>query len=241
MKNQMTRKKSVIVFILTAVLAIVLSSCSSGNEEYSQELQNQVSALQTQNALLQENLNSQENQEEVPEPPSNEEPGAALLLQTPTPESLPTEPVPAGEPIVYDGWSMTVSKEININTYDKTWGINIYLRNLGENDRIFRFTNSAITAKDNMGNIFVPYEDVAWEGDNLCEPYYYKVKNINIEGLENILVSSCSDHHVGCESGCTEEDNIFMFKGPIPLEAEYLIIHFDGFGPFTNVDVIIDL
>lgn len=181
MKNQMTRKKSVIVFILTAVLAIVLSSCSSGNEEYSQELQNQVSALQTQNALLQENLNSQENQEEVPEPPSNEEPGAALLLQTPTPESLPTEPVPAGEPIVYDGWSMTVSKEININTYDETWGINIYLRNLGENDRIFRFTNSAITAKDNMGNIFVPYEDVAWEGDNLCEPYYYKVKNINIE------------------------------------------------------------
>jgi len=32
-----------------------------------------------------------------------------------------------------------------------------------------------------------------------------------------------------------------MFLGPIPLDAEYLIIHFDGFGPFTNVDVVIDL
>ena len=74
MKSQMTRNKRFIVFILTAVLANALSSCSSGNEEYSQELQNQVSALQTQNALLQENLNSQGNEEEVPEPPTNEEP-----------------------------------------------------------------------------------------------------------------------------------------------------------------------
>ena len=51
MKNQMTRNKRFIVFILTAVLAIALSSCSPVNEDYSQELQNQVSALQTQNAL----------------------------------------------------------------------------------------------------------------------------------------------------------------------------------------------
>jgi|ADurb_H2B_03_Slu_FD_contig_111_174984_length_2446_multi_4_in_0_out_0_2 hypothetical protein len=234
MKNQMTRKKSVIVFILTAVLAIVLSSCSSGNEEYSQELQNQVSALQTQNALLQENLNSQENQEEVPEPPSNEEPGAALLLQTPTPESLPTEPVPAGEPIVYDGWSMTVSKEINIDNYYKLWGVTVYLRNLGETNRIFRFTNAAVTASDNLGNIYEPSPYCQY--CTSCEDAYHFVKNLEIEGLKRETIKSGSQYY-----SCWSEENLGSFNGPIPLDAEYLIIHFDGFGPFSNVDVIIDL
>ncbi len=235
MKNQMTRKKSVIVFILTAVLAIVLSSCSSGNEEYSQELQNQVSALQTQNALLQENLNSQENQEEVPEPPTNEEPDAALLLQTPTPEFLPTEPVPAGEPIVYDGWSMTVSKEININSRYKTWGITVYLRNLGETNRIFRFTNAAVTASDNLGNIYEPSSDCG-AYCTPCEDAYHLVKNLEIKGLEREIIKSGERR-----PSCWSEEGLGSFEGPIPLEAEYLIIHFDGFGPFTNVDVIIDL
>ena len=236
MKSQMTRNKRFIVFILTAVLAIALSSCSSGNEEYSQELQNQLSALQTQNALLQENLNSQANQEEVPEPPTNEEPDTELLLMTPTPESLPTEPVPAGEPIVYDGWSMMVSKEININEYDDIWGINIYVRNLGETDRIFRFTNSAITAKDNLGNVYEPSPICPYMGCSSCEEYYHQVKNLEIEGLENEIISSGTSGNA-----CMEDDGIGMFLGPIPLETEYLIIHFDGFGPFTNVDVIIDL
>jgi len=228
MKNPMTRKKSFIVFILAATLAIVLSSCSSGNEEYSQELQNQVSALQTQNALLQESLNSQENQEDVPEPPTNEEPGAELLLQTPTPEFLPTEPVPAGEPIVYDGWSMTVSKEINIRS--NYWRITVYLRNLGETNRIFRFTNAAVTASDNLGNIYEPFPH------SECEDVYHLVKNLEIEGLESEIISSAN-----YVTDCSDANNLGPFKGPISIEAEYLIIHFDGFGPFTNVDVIIDL
>lgn len=235
MKNPMTRKKSFIVFILAATLAIVLSSCSSGNEEYSQELQNQVSALQTQNALLQENLNSQENQEDVPEPPTNEEPDAALLLQTPTPEFLPTEPVPAGQPIVYGGWSMMVSKELNINEDKNLWGIDIYVRNLGETNRIFRFTNSAITAKDNLGNVYEPSPIVNIYGWTESEKYYYQIKNLEIKGLSSHTISS------GDYGRDSDEDGIGMFVGPIPLEAGHLIIHFDGFGPFTNVDVIIDL
>ena len=235
MKSQMTRNKRFIVFILTAVLAIALSSCSSGNEEYSQELQNQVSALQTQNALLQENLNSQANQEEIPEPPTNEEPDTELLLMTPTPESLPTEPVPAGQPIVYGGWSMMVSKELNINEEKNLWGVDIYVRNLEETDRIFRFTNSAITAKDNLGNVYEPSPICAVYGWDESEKYYYQIKNLEIEGLTNYTISS------GIGGRDSHEDGIGMFVGPIPLETEYLIIHFDGFGPFTNVDVIIDL
>jgi len=236
MKSQMTRNKRFIVFILTAVLANALSSCSSGNEEYSQELQNQVSALQTQNALLQENLNSQGNEEEVPEPPTNEEPDTELLLQTPTPEFLPTEPVPAGEPIVYDGWSMTVSKEINIDNYYKLWGVTVYLRNLGETNRIFRFTNAAVTAYDNLGNVYEPSGPKCIYNCTPCEDAYHLVKNLEIRGLERETIESGKTY-----PSCESVEGLGSFKGPIPLDAEYLIIHFDGFGPFTNVDVVIDL
>ncbi len=235
MKNQTTKKIGAFVTVVAFFMIIVLSSCNSGNEEYSQELQKQVSALQTQNALLQENLTSQGNQEEAPEPPTSEEPSADLLLQTPTPESLPTEPVPAGEPIIYGGWSMMVSKELNILETENLWGIDIYVRNLGETARIFRFTNSAITAKDNLGNVYEPSPRYCHYGCDLTEKYYYQVKNLEIEGLKSKTISS------GSCGNDPYEDGIGMFVGPIPLEAEYLIIHIDGFGPFTNVDVIIDL
>lgn len=32
-----------------------------------------------------------------------------------------------------------------------------------------------------------------------------------------------------------------MFQGPIPLDASQLIIHFEEFGPYPGVDVVIDL
>ena len=237
MKNQTTKKIDAFVIIVAFFMVIVLSSCSSGNEEYSQELQNQVSALQTQNALLQENLTSQGNREEAPKPPSGQEPGAELILQTPTPESLPTEPVPAGQPIVYDGWSMMVSKEINLDEDHDIWGINVYLMNLNETNRIFRFTNSAITAKDNLGNVYEPSPIIyAFHGHYYCEEYYHQTKNLEIKGLERIYISAWA-----VPNACKDDAGIGMFLGPIPLDAEYLIIHFDGFGPFTNVDVVIDL
>ena len=129
---------------------------------------------------------------------------------------------------------MTVSKEINISNYYNIWGVTVYLRNLGETNRIFRFTNAAVTASDNLGNIYEP--SPVCEYCTSCEDAYHLVKNLEIRGLERETIKSGSQYY-----SCWSEENLGSFKGPIPLETEYLIIHFDGFGPFTNVDVIIDL
>lgn len=231
-----TIKRMVPSVIIITLFVIMVSSCSSNSDEYSRDLKNQVSALQTQNALLQENLTSQESQVEAPQPPSGESSEAVIVENTPTAESLPINPVPAGQPIIYDGWSMTVSKELNINSYEEIWGIDIYVRNLGETNRIFRFTNSAITATDDLGNIFEPSTLCPYMGCSSCEEYFTQVKNLNIKGLESVVISSGTSGN-----GCMHEDGIGLFIGPISINAEHLIIHFTDFGPFTNVDVVIDL
>lgn len=232
----MKTTKRIVPSIIIVLFVIMASSCGSNDAEYSQELKNQVSALQTQNALLQENLYSQENNLEAPAPPSDELSGVVIIDKTPTPEALPTNPVPAGQPIIYDGWAITVSKELNINSYEDIWGIDIYARNLGETSRIFRFTNAAITATDDLGNVFEPSTLCPYMGCSSCEEYYYQVKNLKIDGLKSIVISSGTSGN-----GCMHEDGVGMFKGPISLDAEQLIIHFSEFGPFNNIEVVIDL
>ena len=227
-----TIKRSVLSIFVVGLFAFMFTSCNSNDEE----LKNQVNALQTQNALLQENLDSQEIQVEAPQPPSGESSGAVFVEKTPTIESLPTNPVPAGQPIIYDGWAITVSKEININSYEEIWGIDIFVRNTGETGRIFRFTNSSITATDNFGNVYEASTLCPYMGCESCEQYYYQVKNLEIEGETSKTISSGTNGN-----GCMYEDGVGMFKGPISLSAEQLIIHFTDFGPISNVDVVIDL
>lgn len=233
--------------ILFIVIVFLLASCSQNDTKSSdsQVLQTQVSALQTQNALLQagqtvDNPNQNATQEiEVPSPPIADTPLPAATIE-PTLETLPTEPVPAGQPIAYDGWSIMVSKEIALR-YDEfdNWGIDIIVRNLGDSARVFRFTNAAISIKDNSGNVFEPCTiQCKLHGGTSCEEYFHEVKNLNIEGNGRVIVSSDADY---TSAGCMKEDGIGMFMGPIPMASKQLIVHLEDFGPFTGVDVFIDL
>jgi hypothetical protein len=154
-----------------------------------------------------------------------------ITINTPTPESLPTGPVMAGTPITYDGWSMTVSKDIRFNP--TTWGLTIYVRNTEEFDRVFRFTNSAVQAQDDLGHVY-NYDKYSY-----CEEYHHQVKNLQIKAEQSKTISSSSPGVR--ENNCNQPGGINRFEGPIPLEASKLIIRFDNFGPFTGVEVIIDL
>lgn len=225
-------KKS--IFILAILSIILLSSClftpsTDGEDEEIQLLREQVNQLATQNASLQDQLSDSKAEEmEVP-PPLEEDDQNQISLLTPTPEFLPDEPVPAGVPIVYDGWSMIVSKELWIG--NGVWGIEIFVRNLGETDRVFRYTNAGITTKDDIGNIY-DYDN-QWYVGGTCEEFHHTVKNLDV-------CAECSER-IDSSGPCFNEEAIQAWQGPIPLEATQLIIMFENFGPFDGVEVVIDL
>lgn len=218
-----TNKQSVLSIFFIALFTFMLTSCNSSDKE----LKKQVSALQTQNALLQENLASQEIQVEVPQPPSSESPGDVLAIKTPTIESLPTNPVPAGQPIIYNGWAITVSKELWIEDWYYSFGVNIFVRNLGNTNRVFRFVQSGITVTDDLGN---EYE--VW-ADSGCEEYL----NLTV----NLEVSAEGSETLGPRYSCQWSRSLPRFQGPISLNAKQLIVHINNFGPYNNVEVVIDL
>lgn len=225
-----TFKRIIPSIILIGLYVIMISSCSSNNEDYSQELEDQVSALQTQNALLQENLDSQEIQVEAPQPPSGESSGAVFVEKTPTIESLPTNPVPAGQPIIYNGWAITVSKELYIQASDNSFGVSIFVRNLGDTSRVFRYLQAGIMVTDDLGNEYEVLED------SQCEEYLNLTMNleVNAEDSETIQPQYINMY-------CSRAGTLPLLQGPISLDATQLIVHFTNFGPYNNVEVVIDL
>lgn len=232
--------------ILSIVTAMLIISCSANNANNDNEIQllkDQVNLLGTQNAILSQPGTSPENQlssEEVqaPPPPLNEQ-VTQIDLITPTPDTLPAGPVPAGEPILYQGWALTVSKELIIYEHKDAWGITIFLRNMGDTKRVFRFKNSGITAIDTLGNVYEMSTNVsvAGLGSESCEVTYHSVKNIEVRDDSILEISSGKLGY----TNCSLEDGIHAFEGPIPLDVSQLIIHFEEFGPYHDVDVTIDL
>jgi len=232
MHNKILQIKIIVIIIIVA-LSIVSCNASGGDSAEVEALQQQVDDLATQNAiLLEERQNSDYGNDsgevDAPAPPEG---GTApqIAINTPTPESLPTEPVKAGTPIIFEGWSMTVAPEI-ISRGGGTWGIKIFIRNLGETRRVFRYTMASITVRDNIENTYEYADSEVYEYHNI-------VRNINIPGQASKELISGSDYTRYWHF----DDYIQSWAEPIPLEASQIIISFDGFGPFTGVEVIIDL
>jgi len=217
-----TNSSKFFIYFFIILSICVLNSCSffqnSENEEI-QQLKDQVNLLATQNAQLMNQNSSSDNEElEAPSPPG-EDTEAQITLSTPTPESLPIDPVPAGVPIIYDGWSLLVSKNIVI----KEWGnsaplIHFYilLKNLGMDNRIFRFTNAALSLRDNLGNNYPYCLGTGYYPDN-CEQEYYTLKNLTIEGEDSVQLE-------GSFNSCNALDRFVVFEGPVPLDANQLIL-----------------
>ena len=167
----------------------------------------------------------------IQEPTATVDPSYGAIAEAPQ-EFLPTYPVPAGQPIYYDGWSMMVSNEIDSG--GKKWGITVVIQNLEDNQRIFRFVNAGVTAHDNLGNSFPPANlEILTD----CEAYYHTVKNLEVQSGEMVWIRG----YVGGYDQCDMNKGLHAFLGPIPIEVDQMIIHFDDFGPFSGIDVVIEL
>ncbi|NSW52548.1 MAG: hypothetical protein HPY85_08610 [Anaerolineae bacterium] len=218
-------------FTINIVLFLLIGGCSLiGSQDQSAEidmLSDQIAALSTQNALLVQSMNADDNtasgsigsQSTTP----TEQPTPVVVL-TPTRESLPTEPVMAGKLITYDGWSLMVSENFGTDSRGNVY-ITTYVKNLEDNDRVFRYTNAAIKVFDDLGNEFKA----------ASEKCLYDIRNLTIDGEEQSEISSFQ-LYTNCAT-----PGFAYFIGPIPLESGHLIVHFENFGPFTGIDVIIDL
>ena len=227
------------IIVLIIIFIVVLTSCTffqQDNDDEIYQLQEQVNALATQNASLQDQLLSSENESlEAPLPPEENSPNQDPIV-TPFPETLPVDPVPAGVPIIYDGWSMIVSKELAISRSGESWGIEVYVKNLGDTDRVFRYVNAGVTPRDDLGNVYEYLNDSAC-GPGRCEAYRHEVKNIEIKAEDSQSISSFSLH---CNA-CDYNRGLDWWPGPIPLQASQITISFEDFGPFDGIEVVIDL
>lgn len=231
MKTKISKTIKYLILIGTVMLMSACSILGGGADEEVEALQEQINQMATQNALLLEQVEGSSEEDVQAPPPPDEESQPQVSMATSTPESLPDQPVPAGVPIIYDGWSITVSKEIDV-CRDGQFGLIIFVRNLGETKRTFRFMNASVSVKDNLGNI---YEYI---NTSTCEQIHYDVKNMEVDGENSATVYSNS---MGCWNRCDLVNGIDVFQGPIPIEAEQLIITFQDFGPFAGIEVIIDL
>ena len=229
METKISKTIKYLILIGTVMLMSACSILGGGADEEVEALQEQINQMATQNALLLEQVEGSSEEDVQAPPPPDEEPQPQVSMATPTPESLPDQPMPAGVPIIYDGWSLTVSKEIDVFG-DGQFGLTIFVRNLGETKRTFRFMNASVAVKDNLGTI---YEYV---NTSTCEQIHYDVKNLEVNGEDSETVQSFDIGII-----CDEADGIDAFQGPIPIGAEQLIITFQDFGPFTGIEVIIDL
>ncbi|MEA5079803.1 MAG: hypothetical protein VB013_14635 [Anaerolineaceae bacterium] len=235
MTNRLNFQKRIGYYVLSLAMLLIIASCSANNDKYINDLEVQNQILQTQNALLQTSVAGSvesTNEDLVSATPTT----MPTIEVIPTSESLPKGQIAAGEPIVYDGWSMIVSSELNINNWDDIWGILVYVKNQGETSRVFRFTNASLTARDDLGNVYEPSTLCPYVGCNSCEEYYHQVKNVNIDSGTSIEISSGTTGNA-----CMDDNGLGMFKGPIPVEASKLFITFEDFGPFTGFDIVIDL
>lgn len=213
----------------------VLHASSQGQDEEVRDLKEVVSQLSRQNALLQEQSGEFNTDELEAPPPPRDDSEAEMAVSTPTPETLPEGPVPADEPIVYDGWPMQMSQNIEIDPWIDTLPLiyfDILLKNLGMNNSVFRYSNAAFSLKVDLGNVYPYYPGFPGNRYN-CEQEYHTLKNLTVPGEDSELLE-------GHPRDCNDLDNFVVFEGPVPLEANKFILMFSDFGPFSNIEVVID-
>lgn len=232
------KKKVLLMVVLVAMM--VLSSCSFGGMKNDQS--DQVRALETQNALLAKQIdqiqqNLQDKQAEpdsvnLPEPAGSE--SVQVEQAQKEPDQLPTEPIKAGVPVVFDGWKLIVSSEVSTDDNDRV-SVKIFIENLSEQKRIFRFTNSAVTIGDDVGTAY-PMTIRGRESYTSydCEPYLHKVKNLEVRGER-------TEEIYGSLRSCKNDYTFSKFEGPIPISAKTIYVYLNDFGPFTGITAVIDL
>jgi hypothetical protein len=231
-----------IICILLIAISLLISSCSNSKQD------SEISILQTQNALLAEQINIQKNSNNNAEISAlqtqnsllsaqqsnetiNQEQNSSeeFIIPTATLESLPTYPIEAGTPIIYDGWAITLLPEFEFD--DENIRIFISIRNLGERQRSFRYIKWDLNLQDDLNNIYE--KDI---GSSDCYDLMKTSSQTIINEGDSKTFSSWRLGHWACDY-----NNLQQFTGPIPVNAKQLIVTIDNWGPFSGIQFFIDL
>lgn len=230
------------------LLSILLTACSivgtSSNNKEVEILKNRVDTLSTQNAILMTERESNFVDKESPSDNiSQEDVDSEIFIPTPTLESMPTEPIQAGEPISFDGWRLTVSPTIKAgedwepSASSGTWSyikVTLFITNTTNQDRIFRWVKSGLTLYDDLGNSYLPLMPFSVKG---CRENY-----ANLNGTSQLTLSSDKRQEIyNNVFWCDHPYTYPFFEGPIDINASTLILSVNNFGPFNDLQFLIDL
>ena len=137
----------------------------------------------------------------------------------------PSEPVPAGTPILAEEFSLVVENRVEVVGNDII--IFLVIQNQSNRPSLFRYRNSSIVLEDNVLNIYQPTS----KGDNLSAVKQFSVGPREILGMD----STCNDTLYKLPQ-C-----IPRFIGPISSKSNKIMVKIDEFGPFNDIVVEIDL
>ena len=138
--------------------------------------------------------------------------------------SNPTEPVPAGTPILAENFSLMVENRYELVGNDIM--IFIVIENLSDHPQLFRYRNSSLILKDNLHNVYRQTPK-----DNIISA----VKQFNFGPGEIISMDSTCHDTLYKLPQC-----IPRYVGPLKTEANKIVVKLDELGPFDEIVVEIE-
>ncbi|MCB0256688.1 MAG: hypothetical protein KDI55_23455 [Anaerolineae bacterium] len=137
----------------------------------------------------------------------------------------PTGPVPAGTTILADDYALVVH-DVQVNSaFPDYLQLELVVTNLDSQAHLLRFQRSAITLRDDLGNVY-PF-------GNPTEQIYENLQR-EIAAGQTVVFKSTRGFDWGSHV-------LGSYRGPVPPSASTLYIDFNGFGPFDGITVAYDL
>jgi hypothetical protein len=144
----------------------------------------------------------------------------------------PSEPVPAGTSVLSDALALGVDPNFELLQASEgkptvQIAVSITVENRSDQTQLFTFTRSAISLKDDLGNVY----DYA----SGKQPDLNAVQQVQIAASETLMWSGALIFNP------LDTASLPAFAGPVNPGASQLILSLEGFGPYNGVEIFIDL
>jgi hypothetical protein len=204
-----------------------------------------ITGVASLNLLRQKNEPSYESssEQQVTSPDTNIPGFISTPELPPTPFGLynPSGAIEPGQPIIVDDYQLYLD-ENSFELYTGIGGpnilVNIAVKNLSNNSKIFRYTPSSIKIKDDTGRI---YDYIEGRHCDSASPYI-ETKAIQLQPGESIKIysfDSGTSNWWWCKN--SHPELLPWYEGDISGDANYIIVEFNGFGPFSGFEVQIPI
>jgi hypothetical protein len=156
--------------------------------------------------------------------PSNTIPTEISAFEAPIPTLIgiynPVGVVQSDMPIYVDGLALIYRNIEAIGTGgDNIIRLELYVKNTGEKNRIFRYVGASVIFRDDVGNTYQQLDR--------CGGVYDALQlNVDVGQSQLVTTNRCS---------------AFYFIGTIAQQAKSIFIGFKDFGPFTDFEIEVKL